>query len=211
MNTQKNDFTITQKILAVIVFVATLYFLYIAAFPRLIVTEASYTEYYWFRAHWLIIHVVAGLTATFVGWYQFIPKLRNKNLRRHRIIGKVYFYSVIVAAITASILAYLSPGMDFFGKGSFITITFIWIGTTLMGYIAVRRKNINQHKEWMLRSYVVTFFFTIFVIITRYLPYEFLGVTYEQAIVFVTWFSWAIPLFITEMIIQGKKIKPLKK
>ena len=206
MSKTSNSLSLSNKLLIGIVVIATAYFLSIAALPKLIVTEEVYGDYYWFRASWLFIHVVAGLVGTLVGWYQFVPSFRNKNIKRHRIIGKVYTFSIAIAAITAVYLAVVSPGMDVIGKMSFAIIPLVWIGTISMGYIAIIKKRIAQHQEWMLRSYVVTFFFTIFVILTKYLPYEFLGVSYSQALVGITWFSWAVPFFITEIIIQSRKI-----
>lgn len=206
MNNRKQSLKLRDKIILLLVGVVTIYFLSIVAFPKLIVTETSYTDYYWFRAPWLFIHVVAGLLGTLIGWYQFIPNLRNKYWKIHRVVGRIYLISISIAALTAVYLAYTSPGVDLMGKFSFAIIPFVWIGTITFGYLAIRKRKVVQHQEWMLRSYVVTFFFTIFVIITKYLPYESLGVTFEQSVAVITWFSWAVPLFITELIIQGRKI-----
>jgi len=206
MRRSKQNLKNRDKIILAAVGVVTIYFLIIAAFPKLIVTEESYTEYYWFRAPWLFIHVVTGLIATLIGWYQFIPNWRNKNWKVHRVVGRVYIICIAIAALTAIYLALVSPGMDLMVKISFIIIPFVWISTITLGYLAIMRKKVVQHQEWMLRSYVVTFFFTIFVILTQYIPYESLGVTYEQSVGVITWFSWAMPIFITEMIIQWPKI-----
>jgi Predicted membrane protein (DUF2306) len=41
-------------------------------------------------------------------------------------------------------------------------LAFAWITTASMAYISVMRGRILQHKEWMIRSYVVTFAFVTF-------------------------------------------------
>ncbi|NRB51467.1 MAG: DUF2306 domain-containing protein [Saprospiraceae bacterium] len=197
---------ISQNVLLILVGVITFYFLWIAAFPKLIVTEESYGEYYWFRASWLFIHVVAGLLATLIGWYQFLPSFRMKSIEVHRVVGKIYTYCIVIAALTAIYLALVSPGMNILGKLSFVVVPIIWLSTITLAYVSIMKKNVIQHQEWMLRNYVVTFFFTIFVIFTKYLPSEVMGVTYNEALLFHTWMSWSLPLFFTELIIQGKKI-----
>ena len=200
------SFSIPEKIIYAIIAIITLYFLSITAFPKLIMTQKVYGDYYWFRASWLIIHVVTGLIATLTGWTQFIPQFRIKYMKVHRLVGKVYIICILIASFTAFFLAYYSPGMNLSGRISFFVVPFIWSITVIFAYLAVIKKRIIQHQEWMIRSYVVTFFFTIFVIITKYFPYETLNVTYLDIMALVTWFSWSVPLFIAELVIQGRKI-----
>jgi len=206
MNKKINSFSVTEKIIYAIAGIVTLYFLGITAFPKLIVTEEVYGDYYWFRASWLIIHVVTGLVATLIGWTQFIPNFRIKYMKAHRLVGKIYIICILIAAFTAFFLAHYSPGMNLAGRISFYVLPFIWATTVIFAYLAVIKRKIVQHQEWMIRSYVVTFFFTIFVIVTKYFPYETLNVEYLDIMALVTWFSWAVPLFIAELIIQGQKI-----
>jgi hypothetical protein len=40
-----------------------------------------------------------------------------------------------------------------------------WVTTTTRAYLAIRRSLIDQHKEWMIRNYVVTFAFVTFRVI----------------------------------------------
>ena len=42
------------------------------------------------------------------------------------------------------------------------TLCTAWIITTSMAVLAIRGRNVIQHREWMLRSYTVTFAFVIF-------------------------------------------------
>lgn len=139
-----------------------LYFLTTKAFPKLIVTEAVYGNYYWPKAPWLFIHVVSSILATIIGPVQFVASIRTNYLNAHRISGKIYMGCILFASITAVYLA------------------------------------INS-------SYVVTLFFIVFVIIDEFLPFSYFG-SYEETLPFLTWVSWAIPLFITELGLQSRKI-----
>lgn len=206
MNKKNSSFSIIEKIIYAIAGIITLYFLGITAFPKLIVTKEVYGDYYWFRAAWLIVHVVTGLVATFIGWTQFIPQFRIKYMKAHRLVGKIYIICILIAAFTAFFLAHYSPGMNLSGRISFYVLPFVWVTTVIFAYLAIIKRKIVQHQEWMIRSYVVTFFFTIFVIVTKYFPYEALNVAYLDIMALITWASWAIPLFIAELVIQGRKI-----
>ncbi|MEM9326852.1 MAG: DUF2306 domain-containing protein [Bacteroidota bacterium] len=194
-----------RKIVYLMVAVASIHFLIDAALPKLIVSEEVYGAYYWPKAPWLFAHVLTGLVAILIGWYQFIPKLRAAKPQLHRVLGRVYSIGIIVSAITGVYLAAYS-GFNLVGKISLGIVPFIWLSTVLFGYYAIIKRQMAQHQEWMARSYVVTFFFIVFVILSKYLPYEYFG-TYAETMPLISWFSWSIPLFVYELLLQSQKMK----
>jgi Predicted membrane protein (DUF2306) len=102
---------------------------------------------------------------------------------------------------------YLATHTDFgwiFGAGLFGLAT-AWVSTTTLAYLAIRRSLIDQHKEWMIRSYVVTFAFVTFRVIQPALQAARIGTELEQLAV-AAWACWAVPLLITELVIQGRKV-----
>jgi len=200
--------TIGNWVLVVIYAIAgsmILYFLSTKAFPKLMVTEAVYGDYYWPKAPWLLVHVVSGILATLIGPFQFISRIRTNYLATHRILGKIYLGCILIASFTAVYLA-ASSQYNLMGKISLGFVPVIWISCAGMAYISVLNKRIKQHREWMTRSYVVTLFFITFVTIDEFLPYSYFG-TYAETLPLLTWVSWSVPLFITELILQGRKIK----
>jgi predicted membrane protein DUF2306 len=71
--------------------------------------------------------------------------------------------------------------------------------------VAIRKGLTDQHKEWTIRSYVVTFAFVTFragqvAMVGR-------GVPLQQAIDIMAWACWALPLLITEAVIQARKMR----
>ena len=73
------------------------------------------------------------------------------------------------------------------------------------GVPAIKRSLIQQHKEWMIRSYVVTFAFVIFRVIEPILQAQHIGTQFEQ-LAFAAWACWSVPLLVTELVLQGRKI-----
>ena len=59
----------------------------------------------------------------------------------------------------------------------------------------------------MIRSYVITFAFVLFRFIDESSLAKTLMPTFEERGPTVIWISWAIPLLITEVILQWKKKK----
>jgi hypothetical protein len=80
-----------------------------------------------------------------------------------------------------------------------------WIVTTGLALVSIRRRLIAQHKEWMIRSYVMTFAFVNFRIVAGILQAGGVGTLQEQ-LTLASWVCWAVPLLITEAILQGRKI-----
>jgi hypothetical protein len=60
----------------------------------------------------------------------------------------------------------------------------------------------------MIRSYVVTFAFVTFRIVFSVLQGTAAsGVAINEQLAFAGWTCWTIPLLITEVVIQGRKIR----
>ena len=107
---------------------------------------------------WILIpHILGGTLALIIGPAQFSSRLRRRNIKLHRMLGRIYVYSVFVAAPLGIIMATHSPTRMFTLAISIQSGT--WILTTAMAFITARNRQIQQHREWMVRSYAVTFTF----------------------------------------------------
>ena len=154
--------------LALLIAPIAAYFLIQHALPRLQMTEAAYTEYYWPRRLWLLIHTVAGLLATLLGPLQFIRRLRVRYPAMHRLTGKVYLIAVLVAATCALSLAVTVrigeayPWTSHSYQVGLVIGAGLWLITAAIAYMAIRRRNVARHRAWMIRNYTVTFFFITF-------------------------------------------------
>ena len=128
----------------------------------------------------------------------------RRTTRGHRWLGRVYVASVGVGAAAAF---YLSTHTDYgwvFGAG-LTGLGLAWIVTTTLAVTAIRRGLVDQHREWMIRSYVMTFAFVVFRALFLSLQAAEVGTLQEQ-LAACSWFCWAVPLVITEAVLQGRKI-----
>ena len=82
---------------------------------------------------------------------------------------------------------------------SLFMLAFAWWLTVGMAYAAIRRRRIEAHKEWMVRSYVVTFAFVTFRYLEPLSVWDPLGGARGST---VLWLSWVFPLLIAEVILQ---------
>jgi hypothetical protein len=159
---------------------------------------------YWPRRGWLLTHIAGGLIALLTGPVQLWLGLHDVKMHVHRRLGLIYIAGMAIGSIGAVGLAFKTEGGPIFGSGLFF-LAVAWVTTTSLAYVAIRKGLIDQHREWTIRSYVVTFAFVTFRIGQVVMTGR--GVDLVTAIGIMAWACWAIPLLITEAVIQGQKLR----
>lgn len=102
----------------------------------------------------LIPHTLAGSFALLAGPLQFSSRFRQRYLKLHRVLGRMYVVAVFVGSFTGIALAAGRPGLP----GTSLQAA-AWIVCTTAAFITARNRQIVQHRQWMARSYAVTFTF----------------------------------------------------
>ena len=101
-------------------------------------------------------HIVLGGLALLIGWVQFNRKLRIRNSKVHRTIGKIYVISVLISGICGLYIALYATGGMVSILGFFI-LGVVWLSTTILGFNAIRKGNIKLHEKCMIYSYAACF------------------------------------------------------
>jgi len=206
-----NSISFKKAILAFILiagFALSLYFIYDKALRYFVFTKESYGDYFWPRANWVIVHVVFGMLALVIGPFQFVPAIRNRYLNLHRWMGRTYLTSTLIAGIAGFYMASTSQ-VNYTYQFGLTGLAIIWLTTGTMAFISIKNLNITQHREWMIRSYVVTFGFTAFRLMDDLLTNT---ITNQgDRLGLLAWSCWTIPLLIAEVCIQAGKIKEVSK
>jgi uncharacterized membrane protein len=104
--------------------------------------------------HLLIPHTLAGIFALLIGPINFSSRIRQRYLKLHRVLGRIYVVSVFVGSFTGIALAAGRPGLP----GTTMQAA-AWMVCTTAAFITARNRQIVQHRQWMARSYAVTFTF----------------------------------------------------
>ena len=104
---------------------------------------------------WLLIpHALLGTVAFILGPIQFSSRLRQRNLGLHRILGRLYVVAVYLAAMMAMAISWhreIFPGT--------CVQACTWILTTTSAWITAKNGHVAVHRQWVARSYAVTFTF----------------------------------------------------
>lgn len=127
---------------------------------RFIIDHADPSWTYYFPVRRLLIpHGLAGLIALGLGASQFSTRLRHRHARVHRILGRCYVAGV---AIAAPMGIYITTRHNAVPTQIAVTTTAIlWFLSTAVAFYCIRRRNFQQHRQWMIRSYAITLIFLL--------------------------------------------------
>jgi Predicted membrane protein (DUF2306) len=173
--------------------------------PYFSLDKLSYGRFWDYK--WsLIFHISCGLIAMIIGPFQFWKTFRDKYIKTHRMMGRIYLIAILIGTLSATNLAWTSGyKISFSWAFGLQGLAFAWISTALMAYVSVMKRRIVQHKEWMIRSYVVTLGFFFFRILNNSEFVKAIIPEFTERGVTIIWFCWAIPLLITEIVLSWKK------
>jgi hypothetical protein len=185
-----------------------------AALPYLTTNRDSFgrfPELFWSRRHGLWLHIAGGTLAMFTGPIQLWLGETRSRLELHRVLGGAYLMGVAVACLGAFYMVFtttvgLAYAAGLFGMALACTVA------TAMAYVAIKLRNFVQHREWMIRSYVVILAFVFFRLIMVVLEVLGIGGTGQPGqlarVTVASWSSWALPLLVTEFFLQWPKLRP---
>jgi len=169
--------------------------------------DPAYFDYYWPHRFRLILHICGGMLALTCGPFQFWTGLRRKAMGFHRWTGRLYLVGVAVGATGAGMMAYFTQPRNFGVSLGFLALA--WTLCTGIAYLAILRGRVSLHKEWMVRSYIVTFAFVTFRLINDYPPVVYWGTGADRAAT-VTWTCWVVPLVGYEIIRAARQLRAVK-
>jgi uncharacterized membrane protein len=156
-----------------------------------------------FNAHSLGIyfHIFPSLIALVLGPFQFNEKFRNTKIKLHRTLGKIYLVSVLIGGFSGLYMAQYSFG-GLTSHIGFALLAILWIITGYKAYISIIKKKVNNHYNWMVINFALTF---AAVTLRIGLGIGFAsGITFEIFYPFLAWLCWVPNLLIALLIIKMK-------
>jgi uncharacterized membrane protein len=142
--------------------------------------------------------------ALLVGPLQFKRHLLGKRRRLHHILGRIYVGSIWITSSGALISA-LFFDVTVVAKIGFVILAVLWFGTTTIGLQRVLQGQIAAHREWMMRSFALSFFFITFSFWVPGLTSTSLpeSVSFPLAV----FLSWSLNLIVAEIYIRQTRRK----
>lgn len=150
-------------------------------------------------------HIIFGGIAILIGWIQFSQKLRLRNVRLHRTVGKIYVLSVALSSLAALSIAGWATGGWVSGLG-FAMLAAVWLYTDFRAYFSIRRLAIDEHRDWMVRNYALTL---AAVTLRIYLPLATaaMHIDFVPAYKVIAWMCWVPNMVVAEILVSRKMVR----
>jgi uncharacterized membrane protein YozB (DUF420 family) len=106
----------------------------------------------------LVVHIVGATTFALVGILQFLPGFRRRHLAWHRRAGRVLAVAGLLVAVSALWMTLFYEAQP--GTGDLLYVLRLVFGSAMaaclvLGFAAVRRRDIAAHRAWMIRAYAI--------------------------------------------------------
>ncbi|WP_028552242.1 DUF2306 domain-containing protein [Paenibacillus sp. UNC451MF] len=157
----------------------------------------------------LYVHIVTACLAVAIGPFQLFIRPKRKGVRRHRMLGYAYVLSITASGLISIYLSIFATGGWMAGLGFFV-LDVLWVLST---WVAVRKavnKQIQAHREWMLRSYALTLAAVTFRVWLLALTPLF-GGPMEPPYRLSAWMCWIGNLIFIEVLIRLSRKKAVSK
>ena len=153
---------------------------------------------------WLLPHGVAGGCALLLGPMQFSDRLRQRYRKLHRVLGRIYIAGVFVAAPLGIYIQYFQERS---GDSRSFTVAaavdaVLLIGTTAIALAFIRKGKVQQHRQWMTRSFAVALVFLEGRVIGGITGWENLGAHANETIV---WACLAFSIVLADLVLQWQE------
>jgi uncharacterized membrane protein len=150
-------------------------------------------------------HTMGGAVAALIGPFQFLSRLRSSLPRVHVWMGRTYLIAVLCAALGGLYFAPTSPAGPAATMG-FSILAIFWLYTGTQAYRAIRRREIDAHRRWMIRNYSLTFAAATLRI---HLPLLIMaGVHFPLVLAIVSWSSWVPNWLLCEAWLRYRPHRP---
>ncbi|MEV4796391.1 DUF2306 domain-containing protein [Asanoa sp. NPDC049475] len=105
----------------------------------------------------VVVHIVAAVVYAFLGAFQFSSRLRRRRPAWHRRSGRVLVGAGLLVAgsgIWMTLFYPNAPGGDLLW-GVRLVVGSAMGAAIVLGFAAIRRRDIAAHRAWMIRAYAL--------------------------------------------------------
>ena len=159
----------------------------------------------------VVLHIVGAAIYIVLGAFQFVPGIRRRSPAWHRRAGRVAVVSGLVAALSALWMTqfYALPASDGALLHAFrLVFGFGMVGSIVLGFLAIRRREIARHRAWMMRGYAIG----LGAGTAMLFPFGELAVGKPDVLgrALMMGAAWTLNLAVAEWIIRGRPVWPIR-
>jgi uncharacterized membrane protein len=159
-----------------------------------------YQPFKWY----LLPHGLAGACALLLGPLQFSDRLRQRFTKLHRVVGRIYVVAGLIVAPLGAYIQYFEERVGAtrsFSIAAAVDAGLLMLTTAIAFYFAFRRK-IQQHRQWMTRSFAVALVFLEVRVISGLGGWD----TDPVAVETIVWICVGASLLVADIVLQAPRV-----
>jgi uncharacterized membrane protein len=158
----------------------------------------EFDKRYYDHPYLTLVHIVPGFLFMTLGPLQFMTGIRKRWLRFHRWCGRVFLISSLAVALSALVILPVLPIFGTFtARVALLFGATIFLFSIVKGYIHIRRREIAQHREWMIRTFAVGLGISTLRLLLPVMIM--LGASFVEAWDTVVWLGFGVNLVVAEI------------
>ncbi|MCX7042283.1 MAG: DUF2306 domain-containing protein [Gammaproteobacteria bacterium] len=162
----------------------------------------------------VFLHMLGGTVMLVLGALNLYVGFTRQQFRFHRAIGYSYLVGGALGAMAALVLSLATVhgkvvdpfAFDLMKVGdlgwALAALSVAWMVTAAMALRAAINRRFNNHRDWIIRSYVLVWSFVLCRLLAKIPGLAILGQLGDGAA--LGWLSWLVPLAIAEICLQWK-------
>ncbi|HDR7516845.1 DUF2306 domain-containing protein [Bacillus mobilis] len=151
----------------------------------------------------LFIHITTSIVALVIGPFTLSTKFRERNINRHRIIGRIYMVGILLGGFSGLYLAFYATG-GLVAKLGFGLLSVFWLTSAYQALNRIKNKKIKDHRNWMIRNYSLTFGAVTLRILLPLFIVLFGIERFELSYAIIAWLAWVPNLIVAELFIRKR-------
>ncbi len=155
---------------------------------------------------WLLPHGLAGACALLLGPMQFSDRLRQRFTKLHRVVGRFYVGAVFIAGPLGFYIQFFQERMGqarSFSIAGAVDAT-LWMATTGIAFVFILRGKVQQHRQWMTRSFAVALVFLEVRVVGGVTGWDNLG---PHVIETIVWSCLAFSLLFADIVLEVQGLR----
>ena len=162
----------------------------------------------------LVAHILGAALYAILGAFQFSASIRRRWPKWHRISGRIALIGGLVVALSALWLTVLYASTT--PAGSLLVcfrIAFAsgLLASIVLGFAAIRRREFQRHREWMMRAYALALGAGTQMIVLSLAEMIMGGPPSELARTLLMGLAWSINLTVAETLIRRSRGVALRR
>ncbi|HTD40450.1 MAG TPA: DUF2306 domain-containing protein [Mucilaginibacter sp.] len=160
-----------------------------------------------------LIHITTGLLFVLLAPLQFVKRLRNGYPKVHHFMGYIVLVSGLIIGVTA---LFMGAIMAIGGITETLAVTVfgvIFLFSLLKAYVHILRREITQHREWMIRVLAIGLAVSTIrpIMGVFFATSRLTGLTVQQFFGVAFWIAFTLHIVVAEWWIRKTREKAAKK